>query len=769
MSAPTTTTSDLTQLSTRIADHFHGAFGRTPLAERVQDILAQATTLGRFADLDHLKDEAGDLLCSLLQLCNECGWDPAALAEATLAKIEARRDIYARLGRKLRVALLGGAFDPIHRGHLEVATEVLRLGGVDEVWLMPCYEHLAGKSMAPAEHRLEMCRLAARGARGVGVFDYEIRHQFRGEPYHLVKKLMAEEVSRVRCDFSLIIGQDNGEGFSTWTNAEGLERLIPFIVVPRSGCAAPRPSAWYLRPPHRYLEPARQEFPISSTEARRLLRAGDPGVAQLLTPEVRDYIRAHGLYRPDVVEAVAAASTRKVAVFVNPFDPPALYQREAAAALLRDGFDEVVVCPTGSRPGYGEVEHASPAHRAALTDLAFRDLPGVRVDLTDLDEGRLTQPEELEARHGPAGEVWHVVGADLVAGGRAGRALIQTLWENGGAAWQGSRFLVLHPTAAAPEPDDLPPAHRLLPLDGQVLASDLRRRIFAGEPVETLMTPEVAHYIARHRLFAAFVPDRFTRLRVRRPRLRIVHDERNPRAAEIAARYQRLVADPPDLVLVIGGDGTMLHAIRRHWRLRVPFLGLNAGHLGFLMNERLPHDLDGLELVTYALPMLRVDAETPDGRTTRGLAYSDAWLERDGGQAAWLRLDVDGQTRVPKVVGDGMLLATASGSSAYARAMGAVPVPLNSPVLTLAGSNVFRPRFWRPMVLTDDSLVSLTNLDRSGKRPVRGFLDGQPLGVVQALTVKRSAVAGLELAFTREFDPSGKLVRSLFPPAEEDD
>jgi NAD kinase len=184
------------------------------------------------------------------------------------------------------------------------------------------------------------------------------------------------------------------------------------------------------------------------------------------------------------------------------------------------------------------------------------------------------------------------------------------------------------------------------------------------------------------------------------------------------------------------------------------------------MNERLPHDLEGLELVTYAMPMLRVEAEAPDGRTTRGLAYSDAWLEREGGQAAWLRLDVDGQTRVPKIVGDGMLVATASGSSAYARAMGAVPVPLNASVLTLVGSNVFRPRFWRPMTLLDDATVTLTSLDTSGKRPVRGFLDGQPLGVVHALTIRRSAVAGVELAFTREFDPSDKLLRSLFPPAD---
>jgi NAD kinase len=167
--------------------------------------------------------------------------------------------------------------------------------------------------------------------------------------------------------------------------------------------------------------------------------------------------------------------------------------------------------------------------------------------------------------------------------------------------------------------------------------------------------------------------------------------------------------------------------------------------------------------------MLRVDAESPDGRITRGLAYGDAWLERDGGQAAWLRLDVDGETRVSKLVGDGVLVATASGSSAYARAMGAVPIPLNAPIITLAGSNVFRPRFWKPMTLADDAAISLTSLDRSGKRPVRGFLDGQPLGVVHALAIQRSTVAGVELAFTQEFDPSDKLLRSLFPPSDDGD
>jgi NAD kinase len=411
----------------------------------------------------------------------------------------------------------------------------------------------------------------------------------------------------------------------------------------------------------------------------------------------------------------------------------------------------------------------APIHRAALADLAFRDLPGVRVDLTDLDEGRFADPATLALRHAAAGEIWHVVGADLVTRGREGRSAIQTRWENGASLWERSRFVILQQPDEPAEEGDLPPAHRTIRIDGNPRYADIRSRLYAGASVIEELSPEVAAYISRHRLFVPFTGDRSLRLHVTRPRVMTVFDERNARAAEIAQRYQRFVGGPPDIILVIGGDGTMLHAIRRHWRLRVPFLGLNTGHFGFLMNERLPHDLEELELVTYAVPMLRVDTEAPDGRPTSGLAYSDAWLERDSGQAVWLRLAVDGQDRVPKIVGDGVLVATPSGSSAYARAMGAVPVPLNAPVLTLAGSNVFTPRFWRPMTLTDDSVVTLTSLDRSGKRPVRGFIDGQPMGLVRTMTLRQSAVAGAELAFTREFDPTDRLLRSLFPPSDEGD
>jgi NAD kinase len=319
-----------------------------------------------------------------------------------------------------------------------------------------------------------------------------------------------------------------------------------------------------------------------------------------------------------------------------------------------------------------------------------------------------------------------------------------------------------------PETKDLPPQHQLLPVDGHVPSAELRDRVYHGESIDQWVTPEVSAYIQRHHLFVPGIENGPTRWSVSQPRLLIEFDERNTNARTLAEQYRRYASDRPNLILVIGGDGTMLRAIRRHWRRRIPIVGLKAGHVGFLANERLPPELSGVELVVYSLPMLRVDAEKPGGERVEGLAFGDAWIERDGGQAAWLRLDVDGQTRVPKIVGDGMLVASAAGSSAYARALGAIPVPLTTPVFTLAGSNIFRPRFWKPMTLADETTISIVSLDRTGKRPVRGFLDGQPLGVIQSLTVQRSAIATVELAFTGEFDPSGKLLRSLFPPTDEE-
>jgi NAD kinase/nicotinic acid mononucleotide adenylyltransferase len=476
-------------------------------------------------------------------------------------------------------------------------------------------------------------------------------------------------------------------------------------------------------------------------------------------------ILAHAV--PLQESAPAEPKSRRVAVFTGSFDPPTTFHRKVARLVRGRGFDEVIVRPTGPRCDRPDGEHAAPIHRAVMADLAFRDLPGVSVDLGDLDDGTILDDYKFDEVYAERGEVWHVVAAEFLIRACECKSLIQTRWPNGEELWKNGRFVVLHPAAQPPNPADLPPVHKLIAIENHVPTADIRLRVFQGGESSPDVPEAVAAYIKRYRLFSDAPSPRETRVTPHDPRLMIVVDEHNARAIELAKRFHDLESSDPKAILVVGGDGTMLSAIRKHWRRRLPFIGVNAGTLGFLMNEELSADLAGLELVVYRMPMLRVDTTTHDGKTARGLAYSDAWVERDSGQAAWLRVDVDGRIQVPKVVGDGLLVATPSGSSAYARAMGATPVPLTAPVLTLAGSNVFKPRFWKPVTLPETAAVRVTNLDSNGKRPVRAFLDGHLVGRVSALEARVSSIAAVELAFTPQFDLSERLLRSMFPPSEE--
>ena len=751
-----------------IHDVFQRAFGPTKLEARLADILVQATALSRFRDNAHLREKAGDLLCSVLQMCNEFEWRPDDLIAQTLAKVEMRSELYQRLGRKLRVALYRDAFDPVHNGHLRVARAVLESGKVDEVWLMPRTDR-PDKSLAPAENRLRMCQLAVQAEPGIEVFDYEIVHDFRGETYHLVRKLLNEDLASTRCDFSLVIPQDRADTFASWTHSETLERLAPFIVVPRAGADRPPSDAWYLKPPHTCLSQFRDEASIDSSLVKTLLAQGSAKVEEVLPAAVVEFIHARRLYSPAMLKGFAPQ--RRIAVYAGSFDPPTRSQREDVIKLLKSGFDEVVVCPLGPRVDVGEHQHASPLHRAALVSLGFRNLDGVTIDYDDLSQNRYSTSYELESRYRDRGEIWHVTDMEHFAAsvpkGVAATDVVVGI-KTGAVESLSSplRWLVMRSGDQASRDLDLPAGTKVIQREVNQTSEHVRKQVYASGGLSELVTPLVERYIQRHRLFVPYSSQRFAHFVTEQPRLQIVVDPRNVKSVAAAERYKKYESDDPDLVLVLGGDGTMLHAIREYWRLRVPFVGVNTGHLGFLMNERLPLDLSNLELISYTLPMLRVDAESPSGETSWGLAFSDVWMERAEGQAAWLRLDVDGETRVSKVVGDGMLIATASGSSAYARAMGAVPVPLNTPTVTLAGSNIFQPRFWKPMTLPDESLVTLASLDTSGKRPVRSFIDGTPMGIVQQLTIKRSLTASVELAFTREFDPSARLLRSLFPPDE---
>jgi NAD+ kinase len=130
-----------------------------------------------------------------------------------------------------------------------------------------------------------------------------------------------------------------------------------------------------------------------------------------------------------------------------------------------------------------------------------------------------------------------------------------------------------------------------------------------------------------------------------------------------------------DLVVAIGGDGTLLHAARLAAVAGVPVLGVNRGRLGFLADvspERMRESVDEA-LAGRCLPetrMLLAAAVRCDGRATEALALNDvAVAKRETGRMLELYTWVDG-TYVNTHGGDGFIVATSTGSTAYALSCG---------------------------------------------------------------------------------------------------
>lgn len=292
---------DIKDLQDKNAELFKQMFGRTPLTERINDIQREADEVGRFLDINHLEEEYGDLLCSVLAGISEMGRNAEDVIALAHAKIRKREQQYKSLGRKTKVAILGGAFDPVTKGHIETAQLVLdATGKFDEVWLMPCYQHLFGKEMTSPEHRLEMIKKAVAVDGRIKAFDYEIRYRLRGETLNCMNRLL-DDPEYDNYQFSFIMGADNAMSTNKWVGWDELERRIPFVVVPRAGeTLEMNPDSWFLKEPH-VLVNADAPIDCSSTDVRKAFDDNNVQIVlDLLNGRVYDYIILNALYKSKI-------------------------------------------------------------------------------------------------------------------------------------------------------------------------------------------------------------------------------------------------------------------------------------------------------------------------------------------------------------------------------------------------------------------------------------------------------------------------------------
>ncbi|MDO8625669.1 MAG: NAD(+)/NADH kinase [Candidatus Diapherotrites archaeon] len=462
----------------------------------------------------------------------------------------------------------------------------------------------------------------------------------------------------------------------------------------------------------------------------------------------------------------------RIYLYGGSFNPPGLHHEaivQKLASLLEED-DRLIVIPCGERPDKASTNDLAMIHRAAMCDLAFGKIPRVEINLTDLEQSVFSRTWDLDVRFRaqfPDHEIYHVIGTDLISGGAHGESEIQKFWFRGTDVWNMLHFLVQRRKDVVWNEADLPPHSIIIEPELNGSSSDIRERIFKHQPIKHLVSDAISAYIERHQLFTGRVTDG-TALLHEPFRPIVIADDHNPKSLALQAQLQ--IAFPEqdgerNCIIVIGGDGFMLRTIRANWRKRLPFFGVNAGTVGFLLNDIAFADVIARlkscrAFRTYAQQLLFVEYETTDGNIKTDIAFNDALVERTTTQTAWMRVVVNGEERYARMMGDGLLVATAAGSTGYARSMGATPIMIGSHMIVFAGSNICSHQ-WRGAQLSIHTEIQIDALE-TFKRPVRAVIDGRDCGLVRHMRVRTSNIASAELAFMPETDLALKISRLQF-------
>lgn len=190
----------------------------------------------------------------------------------------------------MKLAMLGGLFNPVHNGHVALASAVKEQGGFDQVLLIPAYIS-PGKQVeytASGHDRLAMLSLATENMTGIGVDDCEVSREGISWTIDTLCDLTRRYASRLSAPIALIIGQDHAQTFRSWKGAERIARDHTIVL-------AQRPPYEPVDFPYPHIRVNNPPLEVSSSQIRKAILEG--GSWTSFVPElVGQYIIEHGLY-----------------------------------------------------------------------------------------------------------------------------------------------------------------------------------------------------------------------------------------------------------------------------------------------------------------------------------------------------------------------------------------------------------------------------------------------------------------------------------------
>lgn len=228
--------------------------------------------------------------------------------------------------------------------------------------------------------------------------------------------------------------------------------------------------------------------------------------------------------------------------------------------------------------------------------------------------------------------------------------------------------------------------------------------------------------------------------------------------------FGNLSVEEADVIIAFGGDGFMLHTLHKLKNNNIPIFGVNTGTVGFLLNKA-----DELEKLKDRVQNAKKTVLYPLKGTVTDIfekqheikAFNEITLLRSSAQTAKLSITLNGAKQLSQLVGDGLIVSTPTGSTAYNLSAGGSILPLESDLVAITPICPFRPRRWKGALIPNNALIEI-EVQSADQRPVKLTADQNLIPKVKVASIKVDKNEPYTLLFDPNHNLSDRIISEQF-------
>ena len=218
----------------------------------------------------------------------------------------------------------------------------------------------------------------------------------------------------------------------------------------------------------------------------------------------------------------------------------------------------------------------------------------------------------------------------------------------------------------------------------------------------------------------------------------------------LTKKIQTTTLKKSNIIIVLGGDGFMLQALKKLYKLKKPFYGINSGNYGFLMNKFSNKDFLKNLKTSHSVKIhpLQMSVKTNGNQVKKSIAINEVSILRQSKQASSISITSNKKNIIENLISDGVLVSTPAGSTAYNLSAHGPILNLDSYKLAVTPISPFRPRRWRGTIVSDKSKIIIKNLDPN-KRPISAVADNFEVRNVKTVTIQSNKKIIFDLLYDK--------------------